>query len=259
MKKLLITLGSVTIVALGFIVLKLSTEDQRPTSKYIQTDTITNDVQTASPATGEETSETSRNQKINVIRPVSGEYANPAEVIALIDHFLAIDPALSNDLHAFIMDPASMPVSVYSNFSAMASGWEVREKISLSNSSGTGTNTVRNPAPVYLKHDKEDQAKAAFEINLKNRERNYPVIEPAEGMIPVQEAVTAAMKACPVEFDPDQKPKVNLIRDFYLVFLWAHRRPYTDGTYHAASITIDAYSGEVRTVQTREDLKEEQP
>jgi hypothetical protein len=117
------------------------------------------------------------------------------------------------------------------------------------------TGPTRKPNPVYKLYETDEEAAEEFEKNLRKRELAYESIEPNEGMIPVQEAVAAATKACPVEFDSDQKPKVSLIRDFYLIFLWEYRRPYTDGTYHVASITIDAYSGEVRSVQVREDLK----
>lgn len=108
---------------------------------------------------------------------------------------------------------------------------------------------------MYKKYKNDAEAAEIFEKNLRKREQSYELTEPKEDMIPVQEAISVAMEACPVEFDASQKPKVNLIRDFYLIFLWEHRRPNTDGTYHVASITIDAYSGEVRTVQVREDLK----
>ncbi|MDF7807913.1 hypothetical protein P4E94_10730 [Pontiellaceae bacterium B12219] len=120
----------------------------------------------------------------------------------------------------------------------------------------TGMPLLKFPAAkIYRKYETDEEAAKEFEKNLLQREQSYEPIEPEEGMIPVQEAVAVAMKACPVEFDADQKPKVSLIRDFYLIFLWEHRRPYHSGTYHVANITIDAYSGEVRSVQVREDLK----
>lgn len=120
----------------------------------------------------------------------------------------------------------------------------------------TGQPLLKFPASkMYRRYETDKEADEEFEKNLLKREQSYDSIEPAEGMISVQDAARVAMNACPVEFDAEQKPKVSLVRDFYLIFLWEHRRPYTDGTYHAASITVDAYSGEVRTVQIRKALK----
>ena len=69
------------------------------------------------------------------------------------------------------------------------------------------------PVKLYRKYETDEEAVAVFEENLKQREQSYERIEPAIDMISVQEAVAAAMKACSVEFDSEQKPKVILIRE----------------------------------------------
>lgn len=255
-KKTLLALGIMIAISLGLILFRPNTDDGQTTLKQGQKKNPENKEEDRSSALLVKTMEAYQNQK-TVVPTVSIEYANPTDVEALIASFLEIDPSLSNDLNAFILDPTSMQASVYSNFVALASNWEVREKIPLAIPSDTEASRDRRPTPIYKTYETDEKAAEEFEKNLQEREQSYELVEPEPDMISVQKAITSAMEACPVEFDPDQKPKVSLIRDFYLVFLWEHRRPFNDGTFHVASITVDAYSSEALTVQVREDLKNE--
>ena len=110
------------------------------------------------------------------------------------------------------------------------------------------------PSPIFKRFEDDAEAAKEFSKNLKEREQAYPTIEPKPEMISVAQAVEIAKKASPAEFDDNQRPEVNLIRDFFLVTLWEHRRPHFPATIHVANIMVNAYSGEVLSVQVQPDL-----
>lgn len=173
-------------------------------------------------------------------------YADPVEVMALMSYLLEIDPATSNDVKNFIQNPEEMPVPIFSNFVSMSSNWIVREKLP-----ALQTIDVKSTNQLAQKIKSDSIASAEFNENLKERESTYPEIKIKDGMIKTEIAVESAKKFCPVEYDVSQRPKIVLIRNFYLITLWQHRKTNLSTSFYAAHIQIDAYTGEVLSIQTR--------
>jgi hypothetical protein len=97
-------------------------------------------------------------------------------------------------------------------------------------------------SPDYLRTVEEE-----YKGNLKARESKYPKITPRPGMIEPAEALKIAAEHNSGSYDIEQRPKIELDGDSYIVTFWKHRRPYLNTTGFYSITEINAWTGEIES------------